>query len=126
MKVKKKKIKIYHLKIILIWSGHIINDHKTPEVLKVHSGKKVTDYETTLGERKIQLKMSINLISSKDDSDEIRKMHTKSHNVVIMMANEADKIIEELFESFLQNYRKYLEEPMKGSGLIFDSADLLY
>ena len=79
-----------------------------------------------MGEWKIQLSIKINFVSSKDDSDEIRKMHTKSHNVVIMMANEADKIIEELFESFLQNYRKYLEEPMKGSGLIFDSADLLY
>ena len=28
----------------------IINDHKTPEVLIVHSGNKVIDYETTLGE----------------------------------------------------------------------------
>ena len=110
----------------MIWSGCIINNHKTPEVLKVHSGEKVTDYETTLGERKIQLKMSINFISSKNDSDEIHKMHTKSHNVEIMMASEADKIIEELFESFLQNYRKYLEESMKGSDFIFDSVDLLY
>ena len=53
-------------------------------------------------------------------------MHTKSHNVEIMMASEADKIIEELFESFLQNYRKYLEESMKGSDFIFDSVNLLY
>ena len=28
----------------------IINDHKTPEVLKALSGNKVIDYETTLGE----------------------------------------------------------------------------
>ena len=30
----------------------IINDHKTQEVLKFHSGNKVIDYETNLGEWK--------------------------------------------------------------------------
>ena len=40
----------------------IINDHKTQEVLKVYSGNKVNNYETTLGEWKIQLTMSINFI----------------------------------------------------------------
>ena len=65
-----------------------INGHKIQEVLKIHSDNKVIDYETTLGKWKIQLKMSINFVSSKDDSDEIRKMHTKSHNVEIMMGRE--------------------------------------
>ena len=55
----------------------IINNHKTPEVLKVHSSNKVIDYEATLGKRKIQLTMPINFVSSKDDSDEIRTMHTE-------------------------------------------------
>ena len=55
----------------------IINNHKTPEVLKVHSGNKVIYYEATLGKQKIQLTMSINFVSSKDDSDEIRTMHTE-------------------------------------------------
>ena len=100
----------------------IINDHKTQEVLRVHTGNKVIDQETTLEEWKIQLK----IISSKDDSDEIRKMHTKIHNVQIMMGSGADEIIEELFESLLQNYQKDLEESMKGSNFIFDSVDLLY
>ena len=59
----------------------IINDHKTPEVLKVHSGNKVIDYETTLGEWKIQLTMTINFVSSKYDSAEIRTMHTKIDNI---------------------------------------------
>ena len=36
------------------------------------------------------------------------------------------EIIEEIFESFLQNYKKDLEESMKGSEFIFDSVDLLY
>ena len=34
--------------------------------------------------------MSINFISSKDDSDETRNMRTKSDNIEIMMGNETD------------------------------------
>ena len=45
----------------------IINDHMIQEVLKVHSGNKMIDYETTPEEWKIQLKISINFISSKGD-----------------------------------------------------------
>ena len=60
----------------------IINDHKTYGKWKVHSGNKVMDYKTQ-GEWKIQLSMKINFISSKD-SDEIRTIHTKSHNIVNM------------------------------------------
>ena len=40
--------------------------------------------------------MTINFISSKD-SDEIRNMHTTSNNIEIMMGNETEEIIEELF-----------------------------
>ena len=53
-------------------------------------------------------------------------MHTKSHNIEVMIGRETDKIIEELFGSLLQNYQKDLEEIMKGSEFIFDSIDLLY
>ena len=34
-------------------------------------------------------------------TDETRTMHTKSNNVEIMTGSETDKIIEELFQSFL-------------------------
>ena len=44
--------------------------------------------------------MIINFISSKD-YDEIHTMCTKSNNIEIMMSNETDEIIEELFESLL-------------------------
>ena len=101
-----------------------INDHKTQEVLKVHSSNKEIDYETTLGEWKIPLSMTINFVSSKDDSDEIRTMHTKSDNTYILMGYETDEIIEELFKSLLQRYQG-LEESIKGSEFIFDSVDLL-
>ena len=101
----------------------MINDHKTQEVWKVHSGNKVIDYKTTLGEWKIQLTMSVNFISSKD-SDETRNMCIKSDNIEIVMGCETDEIIEELLKSFLQRYQDGLEESMKGSEFIFDSVDL--
>ena len=69
--------------------------------------------------------MSINLISSKD-SDENRNMHKKSDNIEIMTGRETVDIIDELFKSILQKYKKELEESMKGSEFIFDSQYLLY
>ena len=69
--------------------------------------------------------MQINFISSLDPG-EIRTMDSKSDNVGITMGNEADDIIKELFESFLKNYQKNLEEKMKDSKFVFESADLLY
>ena len=65
----------------------IINDHKTPKNLRVHSSNEVIDYETQFGEWKIQLAMSTNFISSKD-SDETRNMHIKSDNIDIMKGGE--------------------------------------
>ena len=85
----------------------LINDHKTRR------------------EWKIQLTMEINFISFKD-SEETRSMLTKSHNIAIMVSNETDRIIEKLFESLLQNYKKDLEESMRGSEFVRDSIDLLY
>ena len=103
----------------------IINNHKTPKNLRVHSSNEVIDYETQFGEWKIQLTMSINFISSKD-SGETCNMHTKSDSIEIMVSSETDDIIDELFESLLQKYQEGLEESMKGSEFIFDSVDLLY
>ena len=40
------------------------------------------------------------------DFKETRTMYTKSHNIEIMMGNEADDIIEGLRKSLLQNYKK--------------------
>ena len=52
---------------------------------------KINDHKSE-GECKIKLTMSINFMSSKD-SEETRTMHTKSHNIEIMMGNETDEII---------------------------------
>ena len=75
-----------------------------------------------LKEWKIQLIMIINFISSKD-SDELHTMLTKSNNTEIMMGNETDEIIKELFESL---YQKGLEEKLRESEFVFDSLDLLH
>ena len=79
----------------------------------------------TQGEWKISLTMAINFFSSKD-SEEIRTMHSKSDNIEIFIGNETDEIIEDLFNSIIQRYQKGLEESMKGSEFVFDSADSSY
>ena len=79
----------------------------------------------TSSEWKIQLKMAIKFISSKD-SDETRTMHTKSNNVEILIGSETNEIIKDLFESFLQKYQEGLEESMRGSEFVYDSVDVLY
>ena len=94
-----------YLDMIRPYLSDMINDHKTRR------------------EWKIQLTMQINFISSKD-SEETCTMHTKSHNIEIMIGNETDEIIEKNFESLLQNYQKNLEESMRGSEFVFDSIDL--
>ena len=53
-------------------------------------------------------------------------MHTKINNVEIMIGSETDEIIVDLFESFLQKYQEGLEESMRGSEFVYDSADVLY
>ena len=73
----------------------------------------------------IQLSMTVKLISPKN-SDEIRTMHTISHNIEIMMGNGTNEIIEELFKSLLQRHQERLETSMRGSKFSFDSVDLLY
>ena len=85
----------------------MINDHKTRR------------------EWKIQLKMSINFISSKD-SDETGNLQTKSNNIEIMMDNETDEIIEKLLGSLLQNHQRDLEESMRRSEFNLNSVHLLY
>ena len=69
--------------------------------------------------------MKINFVSSKDDFDETRTMHTKNDSVHILMGSETDEIIEKLFKSLLQNYQKDLEKSMRGSDFVIDKVDLL-
>ena len=52
-------------------------------------------------------------------------MRTKSHNIEIMIGNETDEIIAEIFESLLQKYQE-LEEKVRESKFVFDSVDLMH
>ena len=87
--------------------------------------KKITNDSKTQGEWEIHLTMTINFFSSKD-SEETCTMYSKSDNIKIMVGNETDKIIEDLFDSFLQRYESNLEESMRGSEFVFDCVDSLY
>ena len=85
--------------------SNIVNDHKTQV------------------EWKIPLIIAINFFSSKN-SNEKRILCIK--NIEIVICNETDEIIEELYNFLLQKCQKGLEELMKGSELVFDIVDLLY
>ena len=52
-------------------------------------------------------------------------MHSKNDNIEIMSHDQADKVIEELFELPLCRYQIRLETSMKSSDFIFDCAHLL-
>ena len=52
-------------------------------------------------------------------------MHSKGDNTKIKNNDKADKVIEDLFQSFLSKYQIGLEISMKGSDFMFDSVYLL-
>ena len=81
--------------MIRSYLSDMINDNKTQEVWKVHSGNMVIDSKTQ-GEWKIQLSMIIDFVSSKD-FDEIRTMHAKNGNIYIMMGDKTDEINQKTF-----------------------------
>ena len=64
---------------------------------------------------KIQLTIVNNFISSTDNDEE----HSKSDNIEIMINDEADKVIKEIFDSLKNRYQNNLES-MKGSEFVFD------
>ena len=91
-----------YLDMIKSYLSNIINNHKTQGKWKVHSDSTIIDYKTQ-GEWKIQLTMTINFMASKD-SVKTHTMHAKSNNIEIMIGNETDELIRELFDSLLQRY----------------------
>ena len=69
--------------------------------------------------------MQINFISSLD-SEDIRVMDSKSKNVEILMGDETDDIIKEVFKFFKQTYQERLEKKVKGSDFAFKNVELYY
>ena len=122
-KNKNLSIKEY-LYMIILYLSDMINDHKSPKILRLHSRYEVTYYETQYGEWKVQLTMAIKFIPSKD-SKETRTIHIKSDSKEVMMNSKTDDIINGLFKSFLQKYQEELAESIRGTEFICDSVDLL-
>ena len=72
----------------------------------------------------MQLTIANNLISSKD-SQEDPLMHSKIDKIEIMINDEADEVIKELFDSLKKIYQNKLEW-IKGSEFVFNYVQLLY
>ena len=53
-------------------------------------------------------------------------MHTRSDNIEIMIGDDNDDIIEELFKSLLQKYEENSQNTMRGSDFEFDGVNFLY
>ena len=86
--------------------------------------KDIIDNLKKSGTWKIQLTTASNFISSIDNDEEL-VMHSKSDNLEIMISDEADEVIKELFDSLKNRYQNNLES-MKGSEFVFNYVYLLY
>ena len=73
---------------------------------------------------KIQVTIANNFISP-IDNDEEHLVHSKSDNIEIMINDEADEVIKELFDLLKNRYQNNLES-MKGSEFAFDFVHLLH
>ena len=74
---------------------------------------------------KIQLKIETIFICSKD-VDEERVMHSNSGNTELMPYDNANEVVNELFELLLSRYQIGLETSIKWSDFVVDSVQLLY
>ena len=70
---------------------------------------------------KIQLTIPINLIFSKNTEEE-RVIHSMSDNIKFTPYNDANEVVNELFESLRSKYQDNLETSIRGSDFIFDSV----
>ena len=77
------------------------------------------------GEWKIQLTMKPKFMSS-TDSNEKRKMYSKSDSVKVTIGNDTNKIIQTNFDLLLHNYQIYLKQSMRGSNFTFDYVSRTY
>ena len=72
----------------------------------------------------MQLAIATKFISSIDNDEECL-MHSKSDNIEIMINNEPDEVIKELYVSLKNRYENDIES-MKGSEFVFDYVRLFY
>ena len=67
--------------------------------------KDIINYLRKSGKWKIQLTVVHNFISSIDDDDEEPVMHWQSDNIEIIISDEADNVIKELFDSLKNRFK---------------------
>ena len=99
-----------YLNMIKPYLSDLINDQKA--------------IENNSNERKIQINMHVNFVSS-NDNGENRTIFVWSDNEEIRLGNETDDIIKRLINSFLNNYQKEEIILRNGSNFVFESVDLL-
>ena len=69
--------------------------------------------------------IKINFMSSKHNDEEC-VMHLKSNDIEFMIYDNADEVIGEHFESFINRYQIGLETSKIGSDFIFECVHLMY
>ena len=74
---------------------------------------------------KIQLTIAINFIYSKDAEEE-HVMHSRSDNIKFTSYNDANEIVDKLFESLRSRYQGNLKTSIRGSYFIYDAVQLMY
>ena len=89
-----------YLNMIRPYLRDLINDHKTPMKLTDN----VNNNDSKFGERKIQLVMLNDFISSKN-FEEIRSIYSASNNKETFMGSDIDDIIDKLFDTILQRFQ---------------------
>ena len=72
-----------------------------------------------------EVHLTIEVTSLKPGSDETRIMYTRSDNTEIMLGDDNDDIIEQLFDSLLKKYEENLQNKMRGSEFEFDGVFIL-
>ena len=53
-------------------------------------------------------------------------MYSNSDNIKLTSYNDANKVVNKLFESLLSKYQNNLETSMRGKKILFDSVQLRY
>ena len=74
---------------------------------------------------KIQLTIAINFITSKDPKEE-HVMYSRSNSIKFASYNDADEVVDELFESLRSRNQGNLETSLRESDYIFHSVQLRF
>ena len=108
MKKKKKNYKpvivnSFHSNNYIDLKVRVIEKHyqKKNILIKLNHTSKIINVLRKCATQKIQLTIAINFISSKDDNDAEREMHSKmatQKNIEITINDAADEVIDKLFE----------------------------